>query len=87
MPHKRTPKGKQRQEKRQELYTQTREARTIINESSFNDMQKHEQVARTTTSEVLTEMGRRFEAVIVGAVPEVEDGLVLMNDYGQGIFQ
>jgi hypothetical protein len=87
MPHKRSQKGKTKQEQRQELYNQTKEARSIIEESSFNDMQKHETVARTTTSEVLTEMSRRFTAVIVGAVPEVEDGLILRNDYGQGIFQ
>jgi ribosomal protein S19E (S16A) len=87
MPHKRSPTGKQKQKQRIDLYNQTREAKKIINESSYNDLEKHETVARTTTNEVLTEMGRRFtDGVIRGAVPDVEDGLVLSNDYGQGIF-
>ena len=87
MPHKRTHSGKQKQDQRRELFSQQQAARSIINESGYNDMLKHERVARTTTGEVLTEMGRRFESVIVGAVPEVEDGLILSNDYGHGIFQ
>lgn len=87
MPHKRSPTGKQKQKAREDLYNQTREAKSIINESAYNDALKHERVARTTTNEVLTEMGRRFtDGVIRGAVPEVEDGLILSNDYGQGIF-
>ena len=87
LPHKRSPNGKQKRQERENLYNQTRTAKQIINESAFNDLEKHERVARTTTGEVLTELGKRFEGgVLVGAVPAVEDGLILSNDYGHGIF-
>ena len=82
-------KSKQAKDKarKENYFMQQRAAKTIINESAFNDLEKHERVARTTTSEVLTELGKRFEGgVLIGAVPEVEDGLILSNDYGHGIF-
>lgn len=81
-------KSKQAKDKarKQAYLDQQRAAKTIINESSFNDALRHERVARTTTNEVITALGRQFEGVMPGAVPDVEDGLILSNDYGHGIF-
>ena len=80
-------KDRQRKQAYLDLKTQARQAKSIINESAYNDALHHERVARTTTGEVISELSKQFpDGVLIGAVPEVEDGLVLSNDYGQGIF-
>ena len=81
-------KSKQQKDRQRKIdfFNQQRTAKSLINESCYNDALKHERVARTTTGEVMSALGKQFGAVIVGAVPEVEDGLILSNDYGHGIF-
>lgn len=72
---------------RKELYTQQREAKKLIVNESYNDLLKHEIVSRSTEDSIKNQLKKQFEGVIVGAVPPIEAGLVLCNDYGHGLFQ
>jgi hypothetical protein len=74
-------------EQQQSLKEQKKEAKKILFAEAYNDPEKHEIVSRSTTNELLTEMGKKFDPVINCAVPDVEKGLILLNDYGHGLFQ
>lgn len=79
-------KDRQRAAKHQ-LAEQQKAAKHKIMQDSYHDALKRETVSRSTTDQVLDELNKQFGTAIIGAVPEVEEGLVLSNDYGQGIFQ
>ncbi len=66
---------------------QKKEAKKIIIQNAYNDTIKHELVNRITQEEVLTQLSNKFPEIIVSAIPEIEKGLVLVNDYGHGAFQ
>lgn len=89
--HKRSPsKHEERKAKQAErliLKEQTRHAKKFILKEAYNDQMKHEKVCRTPIDRLMTEMQTAFEGVVVGAVPQIEPGTVLTNDYGHGVFQ
>lgn len=74
-------------EQQQSFKEQKKEAKKLIIQNAYNDPLKHEIISRSSTSDVLAEMAKKFESVINGAIPEVEKGLVLINDYGHGFYQ
>ena len=74
-------------EKEQSLREQKKEAKKLIFEDAYNDPLKHEIVSRSTTTEILEKMATKFEELTVSSVPQIEKGLVLINDYGHGLFQ
>lgn len=73
--------------KKLEAKEQKKEAKKLIFTNAYNDPLKHETVSRSSTDEILTQMSKKFEAVILASIPEVEKGLVLQNDYGHGFYQ
>jgi hypothetical protein len=73
--------------KRLELKEQKKEAKRIIYENAFNDHEKREIVSKSSCEDVLSKLSLKFSEVQVCAVPVIEKGLVLSNDYGQGAFQ
>lgn len=73
--------------KKQESKEQKQEATRIILEAAYNDNQKHEIVSRTTFEQVLGKLSEKYPEIQISNVPQVEKGLVLSNDYGQGAFQ
>jgi hypothetical protein len=80
-------RSKTKLDERRELYKQQKEAKKLIVDASFNDRLKREVISRSTTDMILSQMTEKFGMVMVGAVPQIENGLVLSNDYGHGALQ
>ena len=80
-------KDRERAKQHQLATEQRREAKKLIISESYSDQLKREVISRSTTESILSQLGVKFGEVVVGAVPMVEKGLVLSNDYGHGVFQ
>jgi hypothetical protein len=80
-------KDRERAKNRALAKEQQREAKKLIISESYSDQLKREIVCRSTTASILSQLSVKFGEVVVGAVPTVEKGLVLSNDYGHGVWQ
>jgi len=74
-------------EQEQSVREQKKEAKKLVIAKAFNDTEKHEVISRSSTEEILSKMAEKFTELSLSAIPQVEKGLVLSNDYGHGAFQ
>jgi hypothetical protein len=58
----------------------------ILN-GSFKDEETYEIANRSSQQEINEQMKKFFEGIYEGAIPPVEEGLVLFDSYGRGAFQ
>jgi hypothetical protein len=58
----------------------------ILN-GSFKDEETCEIANRSSQQEINEQMKKLFEGIYEGAIPPVEEGLVLFDSYGRGAFQ
>jgi len=79
--------SKKRSKEALERRKQKRAANKYIFKMSFNDRLIHETISRTEPCEVQSFLGCEFGFCDMSAVPETFNGLVLLNDYGHGVFQ
>jgi hypothetical protein len=84
MTHKR---GYRRSSKSYELREQLHDAHRFVSGQAFRDRTISETVCLTVIDEVVKHLAETFEQAAAGAVPEVEPGLVLYNQFGEGAFQ
>ena len=72
---------------RKTLYEQQAASKKFMTDNAYNDRLIHETVNRATSEALTDHLSRLFDGVLVGAVPLIEPGIVLTNDYGHGILQ
>lgn len=85
MAHK-THRGK-RSAVKQEEYAQRNFAIKYLISKSYNDRVINEKVSQTIKDEVTRVLGEEFGFCRMCAVPDVSDGVVLSDPYGNGILQ
>ena len=76
-----------RSAKSEEIRSQWQAAREFVQDQAFFDRLKGESVCRSTTGDVEDHLTEVFEAVILGAIPNVDHGSVLTDPRGEGVFQ
>ena len=84
MTHKR---GNRRSSKSYELREQLHSTHRFVSGEAFRDRLINETVCLTTIDEVVRHLAETFERTAAEAVPELEPGLVLYNQFGEGAFQ
>jgi hypothetical protein len=86
MPHRRSNEAYERRTKRKNI---RRVSYTYILEQSWNCRIWAERVSRTSQEELYEHVVSAFpdEGVVLGYVPEVENGLILSDSRGRGALQ